>query len=133
MCIRVCVFGPQSILQLARKWGEFKVTERDISMHEFTEAVDQGRVSKHIYVRMCVCAPYILCVHMCFCVFLVCVWSCVVYVGYGRFIRGVGGYSHVFASIQVIEAFGAGTAAVVSPIKKIHFNGKVGHASLQNQ
>ena len=58
----------QSILSLARQWGEFKVTEANISMLDFTRAMDEGRV---------------------------------------------------------YEAFGAGTAAVVSPIKRIQFRGKV--------
>jgi branched-chain amino acid aminotransferase len=56
----------QSIVDLARQWGEFKVTEGKYTIHDIAEAVKEGRV---------------------------------------------------------IEAFGAGTAAVVSPIKLIHHNG----------
>lgn len=57
----------QSILDLARTWGEFKVTEGKFSIHELIAAVKEGRL---------------------------------------------------------IEAFGAGTAAVVSPVKCINFEGK---------
>jgi branched-chain amino acid aminotransferase len=57
----------QSMLDLARRWGEFKVTEAEFSIHEVIEAVKEGRV---------------------------------------------------------IECFGGGTAAVVSPIKQISFEGK---------
>ncbi|KAJ9075037.1 branched-chain-amino-acid transaminase bat2 [Entomophthora muscae] len=56
-----------SILDLARQWDEFKVLEREITMHEVCEAVQEGRV---------------------------------------------------------IEMFGAGTACIVSPIKKILYDGK---------
>eukprot|EP01116_Phalansterium_solitarium_P017999 TRINITY_DN459_c0_g1_i1.p1 TRINITY_DN459_c0_g1~~TRINITY_DN459_c0_g1_i1.p1 ORF type:complete len:431 (+),score=103.42 TRINITY_DN459_c0_g1_i1:68-1294(+) len=56
-----------SILQLARKWNEFKVVERPVTMGDLQKAIKEGRV---------------------------------------------------------IEAFGAGTAAVVSPIELIHFKGK---------
>jgi len=56
-----------SILQLAREWGEFKVTERNYTMPELAKALDDGRV---------------------------------------------------------IECFGAGTAAVVSSIELIGYNGK---------
>jgi len=34
----------KSILQLARSWNEFKVTERDFGMKEFVEAIDEGRM-----------------------------------------------------------------------------------------
>lgn len=34
-----------SVLALARKWGEFKVSERNMTMGEFTRAIDAGRVS----------------------------------------------------------------------------------------
>ena len=56
----------QSILDLCRSWGEFKVTERKIPMAAVLKAASEGRI---------------------------------------------------------LEAFGAGTAAVVSPVKLIHFNG----------
>lgn len=56
----------QSILDLARSWGEFKVTERKFTINELTAAVKEGRV---------------------------------------------------------LEAFGAGTAAVVSPVKQIAYKG----------
>lgn len=56
-----------SILELARSWGEFKVTERSVTMGEVTRAIESGRL---------------------------------------------------------IEAFGSGTAAVVAPIKRVHFQGK---------
>lgn len=57
----------QSILDLARSWGEFDVTERRVGMAELAEAASEGRL---------------------------------------------------------LEAFGAGTAAVVSPVKLIHWAGK---------
>lgn len=56
-----------SILQLARKWGEFDVVERPYNLKEVIAAVEEGRM---------------------------------------------------------IEAFGAGTAAIVSPVKGFHFAGK---------
>ena len=56
-----------SILELARGWGEFKVSERTYNMAELTRALDDGRV---------------------------------------------------------IECFGSGTAAVVSPIELISYKGK---------
>lgn len=56
----------QSILDLTRKWGEFDVVERSITMPEVRDAVEQGRL---------------------------------------------------------IEAFGAGTAAVVTPISHIQYKG----------
>lgn len=56
-----------SILELTRGWGEFKVTERNFNMAELTKALDEGRV---------------------------------------------------------IESFGCGTAAVVSPIELIAYKGK---------
>jgi branched-chain amino acid aminotransferase len=56
-----------SILQLARDWGEFKVSERNYTMPELAKALDEGRV---------------------------------------------------------LECFGAGTAAVVSSIEMIGYNGK---------
>jgi branched-chain amino acid aminotransferase len=56
-----------SILQLAREWDEFKVSERNYTMPELAKALDEGRV---------------------------------------------------------IECFGAGTAAVVSSIESIGYNGK---------
>lgn len=34
----------QSVLDLAREWNEFKVTERPIKMREFIKAVEEGRV-----------------------------------------------------------------------------------------
>lgn len=60
----------QSILDLARGWGDFKVTEGVFHMPELVEALKEGRV---------------------------------------------------------MEAFGAGTAAVVSPVKAVAYNG-VEHA-----
>lgn len=56
-----------SILQLARQWGEFEVSERAYNLKEVIAAVEEGRM---------------------------------------------------------IEAFGAGTAAIVSPVKGFHFDGK---------
>ena len=56
-----------SVLALARSWGEFDVVERQFSIGEVVRAADQGRL---------------------------------------------------------IEAFGSGTAAVVSPIKSVYFEGK---------
>ncbi|XXQ33839.1 Branched-chain-amino-acid transaminase [Plasmodiophora brassicae] len=56
-----------SILTLCREWGEFKVSERKITLHEVMEAVEEDRM---------------------------------------------------------IEAFGSGTAAIVSPVKSVHFQGK---------
>ena len=55
-----------SILQLAREWGEFKVSERDYTIHELVSALKQNRV---------------------------------------------------------IEAFGAGTAAVICPVNLISYKG----------
>ena len=55
------------MLDLARGWGEFDVTERTYNMAELTQALDEGRV---------------------------------------------------------VEAFGCGTAAVVSPIEAISYQGK---------
>ncbi len=56
-----------SILEMARGWGEFKVSERKYTMPELAKAIDEDRV---------------------------------------------------------IECFGSGTAAVVSPIELIHYQGK---------
>ncbi|KAJ8330164.1 branched-chain-amino-acid transaminase bat2 [Batrachochytrium dendrobatidis] len=56
-----------SILELSREWGEFKVTEGEISMTTLSKAIDEGRV---------------------------------------------------------LEMFGAGTAAIVSPIKRIRYQDK---------
>ena len=56
-----------SILALAKGWGEFEVSERAFTMHELQEALEGGRV---------------------------------------------------------VEMFGAGTAAVVCPIRQLHFAGK---------
>ncbi|CAG9315403.1 unnamed protein product [Blepharisma stoltei] len=56
-----------SILALTKEWSEFKVSERSFTIHELTEAIEQGRV---------------------------------------------------------IEAFGAGTACIVCPVKKIFYKGK---------
>lgn len=56
-----------SVLQLAREWGEVEVSERHFTIHEVIEAVEQGRM---------------------------------------------------------IEAFGVGTAAVVSPVSRIGFEGR---------
>ncbi|KAI8609730.1 aminotransferase [Chytriomyces sp. MP71] len=56
-----------SILTLARQWGEFKVSERSVTMPDVTQAIDEGRL---------------------------------------------------------LEMFGAGTAAIVSPIKNIYYKGR---------
>jgi len=56
-----------SIVQLARQWGEFKVSEKKFTIHELCEAINEERV---------------------------------------------------------IEVFGAGTACVVCPVKKIFYKGK---------
>jgi len=55
------------VLDLARKWGDCEVSERNVTMAEVVSAVDEGRI---------------------------------------------------------IEAFGCGTAAVLSPIKLVHYNGR---------
>jgi branched-chain amino acid aminotransferase len=55
-----------SIIQLAKQWGEFEVTERRYTLKEIMKAVKEGRM---------------------------------------------------------IEAFGAGTAAIVAPVKGFHYNG----------
>lgn len=36
----------RSILELAREWGEFKVTERFVTMPEVVKAHAEGRVSE---------------------------------------------------------------------------------------
>ncbi|KAJ2611088.1 branched-chain-amino-acid transaminase bat2 [Coemansia sp. RSA 1365] len=56
-----------SILELTRNWGEFKVSERKINMKQIARASDEGRL---------------------------------------------------------LEVFGAGTACVVTPVSRIHFQGK---------
>ncbi|KAK5580674.1 hypothetical protein RB653_000697 [Dictyostelium firmibasis] len=56
-----------SILKLAQKWGEFKITEKNFTMTELAKAIKEGRV---------------------------------------------------------LEAFGAGTAAIVSPIESISYKGE---------
>ncbi len=56
-----------SMLSLARGWGEFDVSERAFTMPELAAALDEGRV---------------------------------------------------------LEAFGAGTAAVVAPVRQLHYNGR---------
>lgn len=56
-----------SILQITKKWGEFKVTERQFKIDDLIKALKEKRV---------------------------------------------------------IEAFGAGTAAVVSPVKRLHYKGE---------
>lgn len=56
-----------SVLDLARTWNEFKVTEGDITMTQVAKALHEGRI---------------------------------------------------------LEAFGAGTAAVISPIERIHYKGE---------
>lgn len=56
-----------SILQITKKWGEFKVTEKQFKIDELIKALKEKRV---------------------------------------------------------IEAFGAGTAAVVSPVKRLHYKGE---------
>jgi hypothetical protein len=45
MCVFVYVW--QSILELAREWNEFKVSERPFTMTDVTRAVNEGRVSVH--------------------------------------------------------------------------------------
>ncbi|KAJ2631778.1 branched-chain-amino-acid transaminase bat2 [Coemansia sp. RSA 1290] len=62
-----------SILDLARGWGEFKVSERKINMKQLARASNEGRL---------------------------------------------------------LEVFGAGTACVVSPVNRIHFQGKDYHVPL---
>lgn len=66
----------QTVLDLAREWGEFEVSERVFTMKELTSALDENRV---------------------------------------------------------VEAFGCGTAAVVSPIKAIHYEGKEYDVPLQKE
>ena len=58
----------QSVLDLARSWGEFKVSEREFTMFDLVKAIEQKRL---------------------------------------------------------LEAFGAGTAAIISPVNGINFNDKV--------
>ncbi len=36
----------QSILALARSWGEFKVTEGNVKMSQFVRAIKEGRVRR---------------------------------------------------------------------------------------
>ncbi len=55
----------KSILEISRRWGEFKVTERHFTIKELVKAIKDKKV---------------------------------------------------------IEAFGAGTAAVVAPVKKLHYD-----------
>ncbi|KAF8955933.1 branched-chain-amino-acid aminotransferase, partial [Entomortierella lignicola] len=62
-----------SILTLARQWGEFKVSERPFNMKDIVKADKEGRI---------------------------------------------------------IEMFGAGTACIVTPIKKIHYEGYDIHVPL---
>jgi len=57
----------QSVLDLTRSWGEFKVSEREFTMHDMVKAIEEKRI---------------------------------------------------------IEAFGAGTAAIISPVNGISFNDK---------
>lgn len=57
----------RSLLELARRWGEFDVSERFVTMPEVRDAANEGRL---------------------------------------------------------LEAFGAGTAAVVAPIETIHYDGE---------
>jgi len=64
----------QSVLDLARQWGEFEVSERVFTMAELVDALDSGRV---------------------------------------------------------VEAFGCGTAAVVSPVKAVYYEGKEYDVPLQ--
>ena len=82
-----------SILQLTRGWREFKVSERPITMKEFTTALKQGRVRA---ISTFPISP--------------------------RWRRSALLVSDS-APVQLIEAFGAGTAAIVSPIKGISFRG----------
>ena len=56
-----------SVLELARGWGEYEVNERNVTMSEVVSAIDEGRM---------------------------------------------------------IESFGSGTAAVLSPVGVIHYNGR---------
>ncbi|XP_063852257.1 LOW QUALITY PROTEIN: branched-chain-amino-acid aminotransferase, cytosolic-like [Scylla paramamosain] len=65
-----------SLLTLARSWGEFRVTERDITMGEVEQASEEGRL---------------------------------------------------------IEMFGAGTAAVVTPVGEIHYQGRVIRVTKEGQ
>lgn len=46
-----------SVLALARKWGEFKVSERNMTMGEFTRAIDAGRVSSARSLQCSTSAP----------------------------------------------------------------------------
>lgn len=34
-----------SLLELAREWGEFKVSEKSFTMYDVKKALDEGRVS----------------------------------------------------------------------------------------
>lgn len=38
----------QSVLDLARKWGEFEVSERSYTIHELVKAADEGRVRRDV-------------------------------------------------------------------------------------
>lgn len=98
-----------SILHLARSWKEFKVQERPINMKEFLTALKQNRVrylSRRVYVSCASVLTSLLCRA------LLCE---------GRACRT---FFRVLSSIQIIEAFGAGTAAIVAPIKCIGYRGQ---------
>ena len=85
-----------SILTLARQWNEFKVSERRYSIYEVIEAVNENRVSKTGGDT-----HYPL--------------SCSV----------LFSSMHVVFALQIIESFGSGTAAIVSPVKGFRFQEKV--------
>lgn len=42
-----------SVLALARKWGDFKVSERNMTVGEFTRAIDAGRVRGSAFRMSC--------------------------------------------------------------------------------
>lgn len=95
----------RSILELAREWGEFKVTERFITMPDIVKAHEEGRVSVLSASR----GPTASRDDERF---------QVVAETYGNWL--------CMDCFQLIEAFGAGTAAVVCPIKAIVYKDKVG-------
>jgi len=103
-------------LELAREWGEFKVTERAVGMKEVVKANDEGRVS---LIDPAPPLP-LSSSHPSFpfralnCSFLVASHSTP---------SPLSSVPPPFFP-QLLEAFGAGTAVVVCPIKGILYQGK---------
>lgn len=107
-----------SILALCRGWGEFKVSERMFTLPEMITAIEDNRVCAYVYICVLVFIIELTCMQtlarththllydMCFICF------------------GLHVYTHTHA-LQLLECFGAGTAAIVSPVKMIGFQSKV--------